>query len=313
MTYNQLKHTLSKLPSAVPILIVLFTIFSFTADYFFSTMNFKNILLNGSVISIIALGMSVVMLTNGIDLSVGAIVSVVSILTALMLSKGSSVIFSILIAVTVACAIGLFNGVIIAKLGFPPFIVTLGSMGIVNSMALVLCDGRTVYWEKNWLNDLALKEFFSLPIPFCMVLILLALILWFFHFESFGSYIWGIGSNEEALRLAGVKTKLFTVIAYIICSGLAGIAGIITTSRIASGNPTVGLGTEFEAIAAAAIGGITFFGGHGHPGFAVISGLTIIVLVNGLNLLGFGTPWQYTGIGVLLIVGMSINILRQRD
>lgn len=312
MIHNKLKSTLPKLPSAVPILVILFIVFSVTADYFFSIMNFKNILLNGSVLSIIALGMSIVMLTNGIDLSVGSTISFVSVMSALLLSGGLGVIPSILIAMTASCMIGLLNGVIIAELEFPPFVVTLGTMGVVNGMALVLCDGKTVYWEKNWLNALSSTEFLSFPVPFWIVLILLAFVIWFFHFESFGSYIWGIGNNEEALRLAGVNTKLFTVIAYIICSGFAAIAGIITTSRIASGNSTIGFGSEFEAIAASAIAGVSFFGGHGHPGFAVISGLAIIVLINGLNLLGFSTPWQYTGIGVLLIIGMSMNILRDR-
>ncbi len=297
-------------PSAVPILFLLLTGFSIAADYFFTIENFKNILLNGSVLSIIALGMSVVMLTNGIDLSVGAMVSFVSIIIGILLSNGLSVISSIGGSLLLGGMIGFLNGILIAIFEFPPFIVTLGTMSLINGMALVFSDGKTIYWDPNWFNTIATSEVFSLPIPFWIVLILLGITLWFFHFQSFGNHIWGIGNNEEALRLVGVNTKLYTVISYVICSLLASISGIITTSRIASGNPTVGFGSEFQAIAAAAIGGISFLGGYGHPGFAIVSALTITVLVNGLNLLGFSTPWQYTGIGLLLIIGMSLNILR---
>jgi len=310
LTHQIKSFKLSMFPSAVPILISLGVIFSITADYFFTIENFKNILLNGSVLSIIALGMSVVMLTNGIDLSVGAIISFISIAVAVFLSKGLDITYSIIGALLVGSMVGLINGFLIAVFEFPPFIVTLGTMGVINSMALVLSDGKTVYWDRNWFNAIASSEIFFLPTPFWIVLALLALTLWFFHFQSFGTYIWGIGNNEDALRLAGVNTKIYTLISYIISSFLASISGIIITSRIASGNPTVGFGLEFQAIAAAAIGGISFFGGHGHPGFAIVSGLTIIVLINGLNLLGFSTPWQYTGTGVLLILGMFLNIMQ---
>lgn len=301
----------SSLPSAVPILIFLCITFTATADYFFTAENFRNIILNGSVLSIIALGMSLVMLTNGIDLSVGGTISFVSIITAILLANRFSTPCSIILSLLAGCIIGLINGLLVAVFQFPSFFVTLGTMGVMNSLALVLSDGRTVYWDASWLNVIASEEILSLPIAFWVILILLSLTIWFFHFHSFGTYVWGIGNNEEALRLVGVNTKLYKIIVYVLCSVLASISGIITTSRIASGHPTIGFGTEFQAIAAAAIGGIAFFGGHGHPGFTIVSGTAIMVLVNGLNLMGFSTPWQYTATGLLLIIGMSTNILNR--
>ncbi len=311
--FKKHKAILYYIPSAVPIFIILISIFSITAKGFFSLYNFKSILLQGSSLSIVALGMSTVMLTNGIDLSVGSTISLLSIVVTIALSNNVNVIVSILIGILVGCVIGFFNGILITKLRLPQFIVTLGTMGIVGSLALVFSGGLTLYWEKNWFNTIAKDEFLSIPVPFGIAIILLSLIIWLFNFQSFGVYISGIGNNEEAMRLAGVRINFYKVYSYIVCGAFAAVAGIITTSRIASGNPTIGLGCEFEAIAAAAVGGISFFGGRGHPGYAFFSGFIIIILVNGLSLLGLSTAWQYTGIGLLLIIGMTFNMLENVD
>lgn len=308
--FKKNKSLLYDIPGAVPIFIILVIIFSSSAKGFFSLYNFKSILLQGSALSIIALGMSVVMLTNGIDLSVGSTISLVGIIVTITLSNNFNVILSIIIGILIGCTIGFLNGILIAKLKLPPFIVTLGTMGMVGSLALVLSGGQTLYWEKNWFNAIAKKEFFILPVPFLIVIILLFIVMWLFNLQSFGTYISGIGNNEESIRLVGVKINFFKVGAYVMCGAFAAVAGIIITSRIASGNPSIGGGSEFEAIAAAAIGGISFFGGKGHPGFAFFSGFVIIILVNGLSLLGLSTAWQYIGIGILLIIGMSLNMLK---
>ncbi|MFQ5867519.1 MAG: ABC transporter permease [bacterium] len=311
IVYKKYKNILLyNIPGTIYIFIILIIIFSTTTKNFLSLNNFKNILLQGSSLSIIALGMSIVMLTNGIDLSVGSIISLVSIVIAIFLANGFSIIFSIFIGILIGCGIGFLNGIFASTLKLPPFIVTLGTMGIASSLALVFSGGLTLYWDKNWFNAIAKEEFIGLPVPFWIILILLCFIIWLFNFQSFGTYIWGVGNNEESLRLAGVRINFFKIMAYIICAAFAGVASIITTSRIASGNPTIGFGREFEAIAAAAIAGISFFGGKGHPGFAVFSGFTITILINGLSLLGLSTAWQYVGIGFLLIIGMSLNMFR---
>ncbi len=291
----------------MPLFLIVFILFASTAPNFLSIMNLKNILLHSSALAILALGMSLVMLTNGIDLSVGSLVSLVSIVTAGLLGSKFGVLFAIFSGILTASFFGIFSGIIISRIKLPPFIVTLGTMVITASLALVLCGGETLYWEKNWFNTIALKYFFGVPILFCIVSIFFILIMLLIHYTSFGSYIYGIGSNEEALRLCGVKVKLYKTLVYLLSGCFASVAGIMLTSRIASGNPIIGMGYEFEAIAAAAIGGISFIGGKGNPAFAFLSAVTITMLTNGLGLMGFTTPWQYCGIGAILVFGMFLN------
>jgi len=309
MTKINPKNILQRIPGAVLLFIAIGILFSMTSPKFLSLINLRNILLQSSPLAILSLGMSFVMLTNGIDLSVGSVVSFISVMTSKLLGMGFNIILSIFISILAGSVIGIFNGIIISKVKLPPFIVTLGTMGVSASLALVLCGGETLYWEKNWFNTIALKYFLGIPVTFWIVLLIFSFILWVVHKSSFGIYVYGIGSNEEALRLCGVKVNLYKAIVYLINGCFAGIVGIIITSRIASGNPMVGIGFEFQAIAAAAIGGISFVGGKGHPGFALLSAMTITMLTNGLGLLGFGMAWQYCAIGIILIIGLFINIL----
>jgi ribose transport system permease protein len=295
------------IPSAIPLFIVILIAFASIAPKFLSALNLTNILLQSSPLAIIALGMSLVMLTNGIDLSVGSLISLAGIAIAILLGGKFSIIFSIIAGILVGSFFGLFSGIIISKMKLPSFIVTLGTMVITASLALVLCNGETLYWDKNWFNTIALKYFLGIPISFCIVMVVFILMMLLIHHTPFGVYIYGLGSNEEALRLCGANVNFYKTAAYLMSGCFAGVAGVMITSRIASGNPTVGTGFEFEAIASAAIGGISFRGGKGHPGFALLSAVTITMLTNGLGLMGFTTPWQYCGIGVILIIGMFLN------
>ena len=304
-------------PSVVPLFLLVMILFACTSSDFLSIMNIRNILLHSSPLAILSLGMSLVMLTNGIDLSVGSMVSMMGTVTAILLGGGYGsewgsnygVLFPVIVGVLAACCFGLFNGIIISTVKLPAFIVTLGTMAITASLSLVLCGGYTQYWHKNWLNEIALTYFFGIPVSFFIVIIIFVIITFLVHCTSFGVYVYGMGSNEEALRLCGVKVNMHKTIVYLLNGFFAGVAGIIVTSRIASGNPIIGVGYEFEAIASAAIGGVSFIGGVGHPGFALLAALTITMLTNGLGLLGYGTPYQYCGMGAIFIVGMSLNRL----
>lgn len=295
------------IPSTIPLFVVILIVFASIAPKFLSSMNVTNVLLQSSPLAILALGMSLVMLTNGIDLSVGSLISFVGIVIAILLGGKFSIIFSIIAGILAGSFFGLFSGIIVSRMKLPPFIVTLATMVITASLALVLCGGETLYWNKNWFNTIALKYFLGIPVAFWIVIVIFLLVMWLIHFTPFGVYIYGIGSNEEALRLCGANVNFYKTAAYLMNGCFAGMAGVMISSRIASGNPTVGTGYEFEAIASAAIGGISFRGGKGHPGFALLSAVTITMLTNGLGLMGFTTPWQYCGIGVILIVGMFLN------
>lgn len=296
-----------RLPSAIPLFLAVALLFAFLAPHFLSPMNLSNILLHSSPLAILALGMSLVMLTNGIDLSVGSLISLVSVVTAGLLGSGLPIAAGMLLGILTGTAFGLASGLIVARIKLPPFIVTLAAMAIAASLALVLSGGDTLYWETNWFNRIAVQSFAGIPVPFWIVIVLFALMMLVLHLSPFGQYVYGLGNNEEALRLSGVAVRSYKTSVYAVNGTMAGIAGVLITSRIASGLPIIGMGWEFEAIAAAAIGGITFVGGKGHPGFALLSALTITMLMNGLGLMGFTTPWQYCAIGVILVLGMVLN------
>jgi len=303
---------LVRLPSGVFLFFIILVTFSLLVPEFLSLRNVTNILLAGSPAAILALGIALVMLTNSIDLSIGSCVSFISVLTATLLGSGYGIVPSLLLGLLAGVAVGLFNGIVVAKFKLPSFIVTLGTMGITGGIALLLGGGQTIYWEKNWFNKVALTYFGGLPVVFWIVILIFGVVLWIVHLSKFGRYIYGIGSNEEALRLCGVKIDLQKILVFVLNGSFVGIAGVLITSRVASGNPIVGVGLEFEAIAAAAVGGVSFVGGKGHPGFAMLSAFTITMLLNGLGLVGMLTSIQYVFVGLILIVGMSMNALLAR-
>ncbi len=296
-----------KIPSAIPLFITVLVVFGATAPRFLSPMNLQNILLHSSPLALLATGMSLVMLTNGIDLSVGSMISLVCVVIAGVLSRNIAVPVAIAVGVAVAGGFGLISGLIVAKVKLPPFIVTLGAMAMAAGLALVLSGGDTLYWDKNWFNVIAISRFLGIPVPFWVVAVTFTLVVAMLHLTEVGAYVYGLGSNAEALRLAGVPVGRYRVLVYLLNGLIAGVAGTLIASRIASGNPIIGTGYEFEAIASAAIGGVSFVGGRGHPGFAALSAVTITILMNGLGLLGFSTPWQYCAIGVVLVIGMFLN------
>jgi ribose transport system permease protein len=303
---------LGKVPSGVILFILVLILFGAVVPEFLSIQNITNILLAGSPLALFTLGMSLVMLANGIDLSIGTCTSFISVLTASLMGDGWSIPLSLGIGILAAVLVGFGNGVMIFRLKLPAFIVTLGTMGLTTGLALLIGGGQTLYWDKNWFNSIAVNYWLGLPLVFWIVLASFAAVLWILHQTAFGRYIYGIGCNEEALRLCGVKIGRYTIAIYVLNGCCVGIAALMITSRVASGNPIIGVGIEFEAIAAAAIGGISFMGGKGHPAFAVISAITITMLLNGLGLIGFHTSIQYVFVGLILIVGMSMNILIER-
>lgn len=309
---TRLVFSLGRIPSGVILFFVVLILFSSTVPYFLSVRNFTNILLAGSPLALFAIGVSLVMLTNRIDLSLGACTSFVSVLTALFIGANLPVWVSLALGLLAALGVALLNGAIVAHLRLPAFIVTLGTMGLTTGLALLIGGGQTLYWEKNWFNRIALEYFLSLPLPFWIVILLFSLVVWILHQTEFGNNIYAIGSNEEALRLCGVNIQRHLIAVFLLHGLCVGIAALMLTSRVASGNPIVGVGLEFEAIAAAAIGGVSFSGGLGHPGYAMVSAMTITMLLNGLSLMGLHTSLQYVFVGLILIVGMSMNILLER-
>jgi ribose transport system permease protein len=295
------------IPNVVYLFVMTLLIFSILSPRFLSLMNISNIMLQSCMLMIVSLGMTAVMLSNGIDLSVGSVMSLSGVVTGLLLAAKQGFLLSILGGIAVGVLCGGFNGVMIAKVDLPPFIATFGMLGIADGLSLFSVGGETIYWENPMFRMVANGHFLSIPMPVWIVAAIFFLMCIILYKTSFGVNIFALGGNEEGLRLAGVNIARNKIGVYVLSGIMASFSGMVLASRIASSHPTAGFGYEFEAIAAAVIGGTTFFGGRGGIVRTLFGALIITLMRNGLSLLGYTTPWQYCFIGIILAVGVTIN------
>jgi ribose transport system permease protein len=303
---------LGKIPNVVYLFLGLILLFSFISPNFFSMTNLSNLILQGSVLLIVSLGLTLVMLSNGIDLSVGSLMSLCGMVAGISLSKGLGLIpalfFGILIGLASGCVIGFF----ISRLGFSPFIATFGMMGVFEGISLYSNKGESIYWSESVFNFIGSGYLLGVPFPVWLAALAFVIVYVLLYKTPFGVNVYAIGGHEEGLRLSGVDVKQQKLLIYVVSGVLASIGGMVLSSRIASGHPTVGIGYEFEAIASSVIGGTTFFGGQGGIVGTLFGALLITLLRNGLNLLGYTTPYQYCAIGLILAVGITLNTLYKR-
>jgi ribose transport system permease protein len=319
-TIAQKQHTfLSRLFSTqtfwVVIAVILACIFlSFATDAFATSKNLYNITRNITFVAIVALGMTFVIITGGIDLSVGSVLCLSSMVLAVTMHAGYSIEIGILASIATALAIGAFNGVMIAYLGFPPFVVTLGMLSIARSLAMV-ASNNTVVFQFGPDHDklLALGGgawVFGIANP-VLYMILLALITGFIlRWTKFGRHIFAIGGNEHAATLTGVPVKQIKVAVYMISALSAGIAGIIQTGWLGAVTTNLGTGMELQVIAATVIGGANLAGGVGTAFGAIVGAALIEVIRNSLGLLGINAFWQGTFIGGAILLAVLFDRIR---
>jgi ribose transport system permease protein len=303
---------LKKVPNVVYLFTGLILVFSFVSPNFFSVGNLSNLVLQGSVLLIVSLGMTLVMLSNGIDLSMGSFMSLCGMIAGIFLSKGLGLIPALLSGVLVGLVSGLTIGTLITRLRFSPFIATLGMMGVFEGISLYSNKGESIYWSESVYNFIGNGYLLNIPFPVWIAAFVFLVVYGLLYKTPFGVNIYAIGGHEEGLRLSGVNVKGQKVRIYVVSGVLASLGGIVLSSRIASGHPTVGVGYEFEAIASSVIGGTTFFGGKGGIVGTLFGALVITLLRNGLNLLGYTTPYQYCAIGIILAAGITLNTLYKR-
>ena len=287
---------------------------SFATDSFATTKNFYNITRNVTFVAIIALGMTLVIITGGIDLSVGSVLCLCSMVLAVTMHAGYGIYVGIGASLVVALIVGAFNGVLIAYLGFPPFVVTLGMLSIARSLAMV-ASNNTVVFEFGPDHDklLALGGgawLFGVANP-VVYMVVLALITGFvLRWTRFGRHVFAIGGNEHAATLTGVPVKPIKVAVYMISALSAGIAGIIQTGWLGAVTTNIGAGMELQVIAAAVIGGANLAGGIGTAFGAIIGSALIEVIRNSLGLLGINAFWQGTFIGGAIIFAVMFERVR---
>jgi ribose transport system permease protein len=287
---------------------------SFATDSFATTKNLYNITRNVTFVAIIALGMTLVIITGGIDLSVGSVLCLCSMVLGVTMHAGWGIEVGIAAALGTALIVGAFNGVLIAYLGFPPFVVTLGMLSIARSLAMV-ASGNTVVFEFGPDHDLLLAIgggawFFGIANPVFFMVILALITGFVLRWTRFGRHVYAIGGNEHAATLTGVPVKPIKVAVYMISALSAGIAGIIQTGWLGAITTNIGAGLELQVIAAAVIGGANLAGGIGTAFGALVGAALIEVIRNSLGLLGINAFWQGTFIGGAIVLAVLFDRIR---
>lgn len=298
----------------VGVLIALVVLFSILSDRFLTAGNLFNIARQVAMLGISSVGMACVILTAGIDLSVGSVMGIINIVAALLMTRmGVPILPAILISLLIAIAIGTINGVLVAYVRVPALIATLGSMAILRGLSYILCDGLPVWGLPEGFKTIGHGYVGPVPIP-VIIMIIIFIVGWIFlNWTRTGRYIYGLGGNIEAVRLCGVPTAKVQVLVFIISAFLTGIAAVIMLSRINSGRPNLGSGYELDVITAVVLGGISITGGRGSI-FGVFIGVLIIgVLANGMILLDISEYYQQVIRGAVLLMAVISDTAVKRN
>lgn len=284
-------------------------------DSFATSKNIFNITRNVTFTAIIALGMTMVIIIGGIDLSVGSVLCLSSMVLAVTMHAGFGLEVGILVAVVTSLAIGAFNGVLIAYLGFPPFVVTLGMLSIARSLAMVASNNTVVFEfgpDHARLLDLGGGAWLlGIANPVLYMLALALIVGFVLKWTKFGRHLYAIGGNEHAATLTGVPVRPIKVVVYMLSALSAGIAGIVQTGWLGAVTTNLGTGMELQVIAAAVIGGASLIGGIGGATGALVGAALIEVIRNSLGLLGINAFWQGTFIGACIIIAVAFERVRQ--
>ncbi|EOD01778.1 ribose ABC transporter permease [Caldisalinibacter kiritimatiensis] len=304
------KEFLNKYKSVIG-LVGFSIIISILNPRFLTLSNILNVLRQTSINSIIAAGMTFVILTGGIDLSVGSVLAFSGAICASLIASGVNVIIAILIALIVGMAIGALSGTIISKGKIQPFIATLAFMTIVRGAALVFTDGRpiSIGYDKaaEIFSNIGAGYFLGIPVPIYIMIIVFAISYYILKHTRLGRYVYAIGGNEESSKLSGINTDRVKVYVYAISGLFAAIAGIIMTSRLSSAQPTAGTGYELDAIAAVVLGGTSLTGGVGSVLGTIIGALIIGVLNNALNLMNVSSYYQMMVKGAVILMAVLLD------
>ncbi|MDY6085458.1 MAG: ABC transporter permease [Peptoniphilaceae bacterium] len=298
---------------ALAILIVFMAVNPATSASFLTTRNIFNVLRQISTNLYVACAMTMVIILSGIDLSVGSIIALVGCISAAMAARYNLPIpVAMLIGMICGAGFGAFNGLVIARTTIPPFIVTLATMNIAKGLAYVYTGGSPVRVISTDWQFLGAGYLFGVPVP-VIILIFVVLLSWLIlNRTKMGRHIYAVGGNPQAALYSGINT--FKVKFFVFCySGLmAALAGIVLASRMYSGQPTAGDGAEMDAIAATVVGGTSMNGGYGFIGGTVIGALIIGVLNNGLNLMNVNSFWQYVVKGIVILLAVYVDYIRNR-
>ncbi|MGI6152551.1 MAG: ABC transporter permease [Christensenellaceae bacterium] len=323
LTRRKLKASDLTIYIGVIALVVVFAIIcAANGKNFLTWNNISNIIVQSSIIAIIAIGTSMVILTGGIDLACGAIVGLIGISSGLMIKAGMGIPGAVFFGLLIGCGFGLITGIGVSYGKIPPFIMTLGTQGIAMGMTLALNGGKPVADFPIELSDIANTTFFnttmadgttiSIPIFIFYVAILYIIMVFVMSSTRFGRHIYAIGGNIHAARLSGINVKRIETLTYVFAGLFAAIGGILLLSRLSYASTTAGQGYELDAIAAAVIGGISLSGGQGKLINTLFGAVLLGIMKAGLQILDIQTYYQKIAIGVIIIIAVFIDKSRER-
>lgn len=296
------------------VLLLLVVLLSVLSPVFLTPNNLLTVLKQISHNMCLALGMTLVIILGGIDLSVGALVAMIGTVTVgLIVNQGVPIFAGILIGLFLGIICGAINGGFVAFFKFPAFIVTLSMMNIARGAAYIYCGGKTTRIMDERFVKIGTGSLGLIPVPVIYMLVMIVIFSILLNKTKFGTYIYAIGGNREAARLSGVPIKLTEIAVFTIAGFMASFAGIVLAARMYSGQPSVGDGHELNAIAACVLGGISMSGGVGRIGGTVMGVLVMGVINNGLNLLNVSTYWQYVAKGAIILIAVMVDWMKQRS
>ena len=322
MTTPSLRGNAQQKLLAFASLIVLVVGFSLASPNFFQVSNIMAILQASSVNGVLAVAVTLIIITGGIDLSIGTLMTFCAVMTGVVLTwAGMPLLLGVVAAIGTGALCGLLSGVFVAKMKIPPFIATLGMMLVLKGLSLIVTGTKPIYFNstpgftqisQGSLIGVVLPAF---PVPNGVLILFLVAgaVAWILSRTVLGRYTFALGSNEEAVRLSGVNTDRWKMAIYSLAGGIVGIGGLLIASRLNSAQPALGLGYELEAIAAVVIGGTSLAGGRGTVLGTLIGALIMAVLTNGLRVLSVAPEWQTVVTGAIIIVAVYADQLRRKS
>ena len=304
---NPLLNSLKRLPGVALMLLFCIVVFSILSSDFLSIPNITNIGVQSTILLMISLPMTMVIMTEGIDMSIGALLTFCGVIAAYFLAQTQNLPLSIFMAIMVGLVVGLLNGAIIVYMKMPPFVVTLGMLGICQSLALIVTDGQTISNVGDTIGLAYNAKFLGIPLPIYFALVSYAIFHGLLYHTRFGTYVFAIGGNRDSLKLAGIRVNIYHIVVYALSGIMAGVASILLTARMNSGHPTAAIGMEFDAIAAVIVGGTSFEKGNGWMFGTFLGVITVGILRNGLNLVGVQSSVQVASIGLLVLLALLLD------
>lgn len=295
------------------VLILMCVILAVASDKFFTVTNLMTIVKQISIQSIVAIGMTMIIISGNIDLSVGSVVALCSVIGAMMMSRGVPMVIAIIVAIVVGAAAGLITGGVTAKLKLHSFLVTLALMTAFRGLAQTLTNGRPVAGMPDGFGKIASTNLGPIPILVVYMVVLYAIFIYIMKYTAFGRSIYAVGSNQESARLSGINIEMVKTMVFVLSGALCGVAGVLLTAKVRSGDPTCANGWEMDTIAGAIIGGTNMMGGEGKLGGTIIGLLFVGILANGMVLLGVSAYMQSVIKGLVIFLAVIINSIQKRS